>query len=136
MRGYTVKFYLEGQQVNLKDLIKELKIADVDVDAVIVKTKTGWTSPKQHLILSLRKKEGQIINIAGKNKLSVLTIDSFKKGNVSKLLFNGKNFSPTIVKRIEKSLMPPEDSNTKIKQIIIQTDEGKLILNPTFIPNK
>ena len=63
MRGYTVKFYLEGQQVNLKDLIKELKIADVDVDAVIVKTKTGWTSPKQHLILSLRKKEGQIINV-------------------------------------------------------------------------
>lgn len=141
MRGYTVVFYFEKQQVTLDDLLEIVKMGDVDVDAVIIKTetgtnKTGWTSPIQHLTLSLRKEEGQIMNVASKNKLSVLTIDSFKKGNVSKLIFNGKNFSPSIIKRIEKLLRPPEGSNTKIRQIIIQTDEGKWILNPRFVPNK
>jgi hypothetical protein len=136
MRGYTVVFYFEEQQVTLDDLLEIVKMGDVDVDAVIIKIKTGWTSPKQHLTLSLRKEEQQIMNVASKNELSVLTIDSFKKGNVSKLLFNGKNFSPSIIKRIEKLLRPPEGSNAKIRQIIIQTDEGKWVLNPRFIPNK
>lgn len=42
MKGYIVYYYLEGQQVNLKDLIKELKIADVDMEHTVSLSRRGW----------------------------------------------------------------------------------------------
>lgn len=137
MKGYIVYYYLGKTQLTQDDLLKLISKKPRTVDAIICKPSNGWSSPRITLTLVLRKEEGQIENIGARGAESgILTINSFKKGNVSKLLFNGKNFSPTIVKRIEKLLMPPKDSNTKIKQIIIKTDKGKWILNPTFIPNK
>jgi hypothetical protein len=137
MRGYTVLYLDNGILISSQKVLKGLEKAPMKLDVVIEKNSNGWKSPKLPVTLTMREERGQIESIGGNGiEGGILTINSFLKGNVSKLLFNGKNFSPTIVKRIEKLLMPPKGSKTKIKQIIIKTDEGKWILNPEFIPNK
>jgi hypothetical protein len=137
MKGYIVYYYLGKTQLTQDDLLKLISKKPRTVDAIICKPSNGWSSPRITITLVLRKEKGQIENIGARGAESgILTIDSFKKGNVAKLLFNGKNFSPSIIKRIEKLLRPPEGSNAKIRQIIIQTDEGKWILNPRFVLNK
>lgn len=138
MKGYTVLYFdIDDKALSVKELLNLLDVQPRPVDAIIVKNSNGWKSPKLHIELKLRNEKGQIESIGSKSTESgLLTIDSFLKGNVSKLLFNGKNFSPSIIRRIEKLLMPPKGSNSKVKQIIIQTDEGKWVLNPRFIPNK
>lgn len=146
MKGYDV-LYFPKNEVDKKDKKKKpfsmdelfdlLSALPFPVDAVIVKRANGWRSPKIPMNLVLREKTGQIENIGANNvTIGIVTTNSFKLGNVSKLLFDNKNFSPTVVRSIEKLLMPPEGSSAKITQIMIQTEKGTWILNPRFVPNE
>ena len=89
-----------------------------------------------HVTLIIRDGQKQIESLENEwNKGGILTIASFKKGNVSKLLFGNKNFSPSIINRIEKLLLPTKGSKLT-KKIIILTEDGIYIANGRFIPNK
>lgn len=122
---------------SMEELFDLLSALPFPVDAVIVKRSNGWRSPKIPMNLVLREAQGQIENIGANNVTrGIVTKNSFKKGNVAKLLFDNKNYSPTTVRSIEKLLIPPEESNAKITQIMIQTEKGTWILNPRFVPNE
>ena len=137
MRGYTVLYFDKETLLTTAEILCGLKDNPMELDAIIQKNDNGWKSPKLPIILMMRNERGQIESVGQDiNEGGILTIDSFKKGNVSKLLFNGKNFSATIINRIEKLLLPPNDSNIKPNRIFIPTETGKFEINIKFIPNK
>ena len=128
---------VEEKPFTIDELFDLLNALPFPVDAVIIKRDNGWRSPKIPMNLVLREKTAQIENIGANNvTLGIVTKNSFKLGNVAKLLFDNRNYSPTVVRSIEKLLMPPEGSNAKITQIMIQTEKGTWILNPRFVPNE
>lgn len=147
MKGYTVLYYTaeeveEEKQsdgiepITIEELLDILEVQPREVDAVIVKNNNGWRSPKLPMTLILRKDKGQVESVPKEGERGILTVESLMKGNVAKLLFGNKNFSPSIVRRIEKLLMPPEGSSIKSNKIFIPVKNGKFELNIKFIPNK
>lgn len=116
MRGYTILYFDNGILITPEEVLRELEVGPIPLDVIIKKNSNGWQSPKIPITLIIRDGQKQIESLENEwNKGGILTITSFKKGNVSKLLFGNKNFSAAIIAIIEKLLVPPKDDKSTKK---------------------